>query len=89
MITYTITCLLIYHGSVIYPINGKYTYMVIIIYISYSCYARGVLSYVNDHHESVIYSFSGESLLACIVILVHSKEFILINSCVDILRDSC
>jgi len=32
MITYTITFLLIYHGSVIYPISGKYAYMIILIY---------------------------------------------------------
>jgi len=66
-----------------------YIVMFVIVYISYMRYTRIVSSYMNDHHESVSYSFGGESLLACIVILVHSKEFILINSCLDILRDSC
>jgi len=44
---------------------------------------------MNDNHESVIYLFSGESLLACIFIIVHSDELILNNSYLNILRDSC
>ena len=31
MMTYTITCLLIYHGFVIYSISGKNTYIVILV----------------------------------------------------------